>query len=744
MPLIGWTEIATVRMAGGVRITADHHGGMTERTADDGWNVFLSCPPGDRDLNERLSDVLREHGLFPREPQPGADWRTEITDAPIVVLAISPEAWSSDRCRSEWSAALESSWDDNRKILFPILIDSAAPPPFLLGTRYWSASSLDDTDLVEAVLQLVTLVDEGREPANVSMVWNRAGELRADRAQGIAYSADGDLLAVATGDGHILLRDGATGRDRAILGDGRLDMRTVTFSPDGRLVAGAAADAIVLLWDTVSGAEVHRIQQPSGDRPTAVAFSPDGRSLATAGADGIARLWDFAGREIVSCVPALRRPLETIAFSPDGQFLVTGGHDREIRIWNTDNGDQVDTLKTGLRAVETMAFAQDGRTLVAGGPDGRMILWDVARRKPTASLRGHKGAVRAVSFSPDTRLLASAADDGRVRIWTIDETEPVADLPHRGRVTSIQFSPNGLYLAASAADTIALWVVPTALRRHRLAEVEAAAYALSPPPEQMTEQVGDLFRELARSQANPERHDAARWLTRVGVLLRAQGRWDAAYSRLVEAIDAIERSGGPDHPDLVTPWMNLGLVAAARLQWPRAVHCFDQAIRIQQLRFGREHPSLGRLLVALGEAERQRSELDRATELFQEARQLRARFLGADHPAVAAVVLDLATVEEERDHLYEAGVLLREAAEIQRRSLGPDHPAVALSLLRLGRLARRQGQRVQCRSFAVDCLEIIRLLEHSAGTLRVDDEVRRGVAELLTWVDAGEPMGELR
>jgi len=62
---------------------------------------------------------------------------------------------------------------------------------------------------------------------------------RGDASNGLAFSSDGSLLAVSTGDGAVRLWDPAGGDHWRNLGRHRGDARGVAFSPDGQLLASA-------------------------------------------------------------------------------------------------------------------------------------------------------------------------------------------------------------------------------------------------------------------------------------------------------------------------------------------------------------------------------------------------------------------------------------------------------------------------------------------------------------------------
>ena len=133
------------------------------------------------------------------------------------------------------------------------------------------------------------------------------------RANGLAFSPDGQLLAVGSADGVVQILDGTPLKRPGDAGQlltlkGHSDMVTgLAYSPDGRRVASASRDGTAKVWNADSGREVLTFR---GHRAalTAVAWTPDGRRVASASWDGTARVWDATtGTEIFPPLDARRR-----------------------------------------------------------------------------------------------------------------------------------------------------------------------------------------------------------------------------------------------------------------------------------------------------------------------------------------------------------------------------------------------------------------------------------------------------
>jgi WD40 repeat protein len=157
---------------------------------------------------------------------------------------------------------------------------------------------------------------------------------------GLAFSPDGSLLAVATGGkstrgAHpVVLVDPSSGQTSRTLGGDGSPARSIAFSPDGRLLAAVArGGADVQLWDTAAWQVTRTLKVPSINFAYEVAFSSQGALGAAIGSKVC--MWDPAAEDKPATVklPYTRAEVETLAFSPDGQLLATCRKGTRVRIY---------------------------------------------------------------------------------------------------------------------------------------------------------------------------------------------------------------------------------------------------------------------------------------------------------------------------------------------------------------------------------------------------------------------------
>jgi WD40 repeat protein/nucleoside phosphorylase len=195
-----------------------------------------------------------------------------------------------------------------------------------------------------------------------------------EAARGLAFSPNGEKLAVASGTGAISLWNIRTGKRLLALEDHRSLVMDLAISPDGALLAAASRDRQVLLWSL-----------------------SDGRSLPA-----------FQGHQ---------GAVRSVAFSPNGRFLASASADATIRFWNVDNGRQLKKVKGSSRR---LLFDPRGQILASISSSGRVALMQAEKGRPISILRGHSGEARDVAFSMTGETLAVAYTDGVVGIHEID------------------------------------------------------------------------------------------------------------------------------------------------------------------------------------------------------------------------------------------------------------------------------------------------------------------------------------
>ena len=284
-------------------------------------------------------------------------------------------------------------------------------------------------------------------------------------SQHLAYSPDGQTLAMSAGNGTINVWDRAAGKFSGSLQGSAAAVSSLTFSPDGQTLAAGYRNGDVIIYDLSLEHEPADLKDPDLGRGSAhdravrgLAFNPGGTLLASSG-DTVIRLWDVQKCAVKTRLSAHVENVMTVEFSPDGKYLVSGSQDKHVGLWDVDSGSLTKILYQHKDQVNEALFTPDGTMVVSASNDTTIKLWDLQKDRETASLRGHETDVKALAVSPGGKMLVTGGRDGTVRFWDLERQVILAVFrEHRHPVTSVAFSPDGREAASTGSGgAIRFW-----------------------------------------------------------------------------------------------------------------------------------------------------------------------------------------------------------------------------------------------------------------------------------------------
>lgn len=209
----------------------------------------------------------------------------------------------------------------------------------------------------------------------------------------------------------------------------RDQVNEIAFSPDGDLLAIAGQNQL-RVWDG-SGAGAPIILKRRGpvfalDRN--LNFTADGRYILASNFSETA-VWDRHDLDAAPTeLPGQRPNPLVLRASPTKPLVAAGYHDGVIQVWDLSNGLRPpQTLPGHEQPVLDLAFANDGLTLASGSVDGQVRLWGWQHQQlEPIGVSVAPSRVSVVAFSPDSVWLAAASDgDSSMVLLRLDETSPL-------------------------------------------------------------------------------------------------------------------------------------------------------------------------------------------------------------------------------------------------------------------------------------------------------------------------------
>ncbi len=312
--------------------------------------------------------------------------------------------------------------------------------------------------IYQADLQRVNLA--GTSFQNVAFDKSVFAENLTD-VRSVAFSPNGNLLALNDNNGKIYLRRVADYQLLLTLQEPHSSISVVTFSPDGNILASSRDDSAVRLWDTQTGNSV-RVLLGHTAPIWSLAWSPDGCQIATSSSDKTIRLWDVGTGNCVRIFPGHTHAVSAVSFSPDGCTLASGSIDTSIRLWEVSSGECRHVLHGHTHLIGSLDFSPDGNTLASGSIDSSIRLWDQKTGSCSRVLEGHTGLIWSVAWSPDGRMIASGdGSEYSVRLWDVQLGRCCQILlGHTRAIWSVAWSPDGLTLVSGSNDaSVRFWDV---------------------------------------------------------------------------------------------------------------------------------------------------------------------------------------------------------------------------------------------------------------------------------------------
>lgn len=242
----------------------------------------------------------------------------------------------------------------------------------------------------------------------------------------LAFSHDGKYVVACSQAGVHVYDFPALNRQRTIEVSAR-NIRGLAFSPDGdRLAVGGgnpATEGIIEIFSWQDGKSLHTLREHR-DSVTAVAWR-DASSLASASLDRRIILWDLQTGTPIQQLEGHSKGVSSLCFLKNKEILVSTGIDQSVRVWDLTSGTLIRSMNNHTRRVHDLALRPSDTGLpviVSAGDDRTVRFWQptIGRMVKFARL---KAAPLNVAWLNNGARIAAACADGALRLVDPDSVE---------------------------------------------------------------------------------------------------------------------------------------------------------------------------------------------------------------------------------------------------------------------------------------------------------------------------------
>ncbi|KAK5668436.1 hypothetical protein QVD99_005457 [Batrachochytrium dendrobatidis] len=272
----------------------------------------------------------------------------------------------------------------------------------------------------------------------------------------IAISRDGGLLATGGNDRKLILFNGNTCSQKAIIDTAGQSITCVAFNGSGDSVLSTSIDHSIKVWNTLTFRSKITFTGHSG-KVCAARFTNSNR-IVSGSHDRSIKIWDLVKGYSIRTLFTLSSCNDLALLDSEGQIIISGHLDNNVRIWDARTGNNIREI-TGIHSgqVTSVEVSPNQHQFLTTSRDHTLQLLDVRTYTPIATYADgyyRVGMNWARScFSPDGSFISSGSADGTVFFWDIASKKMVqSNKEHKSAVCGVVWHPQGGSAVYSASD----------------------------------------------------------------------------------------------------------------------------------------------------------------------------------------------------------------------------------------------------------------------------------------------------
>jgi tetratricopeptide (TPR) repeat protein len=197
-------------------------------------------------------------------------------------------------------------------------------------------------------------------------------------------------------------------------------------------------------------------------------------------------------------------------------------------------------------------------------------------------------------------------------------------------------------------------------------------------------------------------------LTRYGLCLLSDGRYDDAELPLTDVVEVGKQILGINHPNTLSSMANLASTYRHQGRWTEAEELFVQVIETRKRELGSEHPDTLTSMGNLASTFQNQGRWTEAEELKVQVMETMKRVVGPEHPDTLTSMGNLASTFKNQGRWIEAEELEMQVMETGKRVLGPKHHSTLTSIGNLASIFRNQGRWTEAEELEVQVMETMK------------------------------------